>query len=109
MEIGRCTVFQQDNAPCHVSKMSKKRFSDNSVELLDWPGNGPDLNPIENLWQIVKNKLQTKSLNSRDNLKREISRVWYLEITKEVCENLVSSMPRRIKAVLENKGFSTKY
>uniref|UniRef100_A0A3Q3J3I1 Tc1-like transposase DDE domain-containing protein n=1 Tax=Monopterus albus TaxID=43700 RepID=A0A3Q3J3I1_MONAL len=42
-------VFQQDLAPCHTSKQVKNFFEENHINTLDWPGNSPDLNPIENL------------------------------------------------------------
>ncbi|MGH0126804.1 UNVERIFIED_CONTAM: hypothetical protein FKN15_062966 [Acipenser sinensis] len=33
---------------------------------------------------------------------------WH-KVTQHQCERLVESMPRRMKAVLENQGYSTKY
>ena len=45
-------LFQQDNAPAHVSERTKAFFSADGVQLLRWPANCPDLNPVANLWGI---------------------------------------------------------
>lgn len=40
-------AFQQENAPCHLSKYSVSLLSDCVPSLLDWPAKSPDLSPIE--------------------------------------------------------------
>ncbi len=51
-------IFQQDFAPAHTAKGTKSWFNDLGVTVLDWPANSPDLNPIDNLWGIVKRKMR---------------------------------------------------
>ncbi len=51
-------IFQQDLAPARTAKGTKSWFNDHGVTVLDWPANSPDLNPIENLWGIVKRKMR---------------------------------------------------
>ncbi len=53
-------IFQQDLAPAHTAKSTKSWLNDHGVGVLDWPANSSDLNPIENLWGIVKRKMRIK-------------------------------------------------
>jgi hypothetical protein len=52
MQIYGTTQFLQDGVPCHASKWIKKFLVDKAFEVIDWPGNSPDLNPIENVGAI---------------------------------------------------------
>ncbi len=58
-------IFQQDLAPAHTAKGTKTWFNDHGVTVLDWPANSPDLNPIENLWGIVKRKMRHQTQQCR--------------------------------------------
>jgi transposase len=110
MQISGATVFQQDSAPCHTAKVVKKWFADNKVKLLQsWPANSPDLNVIENCWQIMKRKVAAHHPTSEVDLVKVLKQVWTTEISAEYCKSLVRSMPMRIQAVLKNKGYPTKY
>jgi hypothetical protein len=55
----RYTHFLQNGAPCQASNWIKNFFSNKSFfEVMDWPGNPPELNLIENVWNHMKNKLK---------------------------------------------------
>ena len=102
------SIFQHDLAPAHSAKTTGKWFTDHGITVLNWPANSPDLNPIENLWDIVKRKLRVTRPNTVDELKAAIEASW-ASITPQQCHSLIASMPRRIEAVISAKGFPTKY
>ncbi len=51
--------FQQDNAQCHKAQIISDWFleHDNEFTLLKWPPQSPDLNPIEQLWDVVEREI----------------------------------------------------
>ncbi len=101
-------IFQQDLAPAHTAKGTKSWLNDHGVTVLDWPANSPDLNPIENLWGIVKRTMRNTRPNNADDLKATVKETW-ASIPPQQCHKLITSMPRRIEAVIKAKGAPTKY
>ncbi len=101
-------IFQQDLAPAHTAKSTKRWLNDHGVGVLDWPENSPDLNPIENLGCIVKRKMRNKRPKNADELKATVKETW-ASIPPQQCHKLITSMQRRIEAVVKAKGALTKY
>jgi hypothetical protein len=105
-------TFQQDNDPTHrgtrgwIKEWQKKR---GMVELMDpWPPNSPDLNPIENVWAWVNQKVRQKGCCSFKEFQAEVLNT-LKNIPQPYITNLYDSMPRRISKVLEEKGGKTGY
>lgn len=102
-------TFMQDGAPCHTSKHVKEWLNNCAIEYFtDWPGNSPDLNPIENLWSIMKKKVQCMDTSSVPKLKAALVQVWQ-EFPLEQLQSLADSVPRRFMEVIKKKGNTTKY
>ena len=101
-------VFQDDSAPCHRSRVVKSWIQENEYTVLDWPGNSQDLNPIENVWAILKRKLKMTTISNRKALILVAKTKWS-EISPDLLRNLSKSMPKRIEMVIKAKGGATKY
>ena len=61
-------IFMQDGAPCHKARSITKLLEDNCITVLKWPGNSPDLNPIETTWAIIKRRLQGQTIQRRTDM-----------------------------------------
>jgi transposase len=104
-------VFQMDNDPKHKAKKTGEFLCCRSVRVLDWPSYSPDINPIENLWAIIKRRVEKKVNNVLRKKKVISTECWHEIIKKEwelisvdTCLHLVNGMTARLDEVIEKKG-----
>lgn len=106
-------VLQQDNDPTHkvafptVRKWNSKHASSQKV-LKNWPPNSPDLNPIENVWAYVQDKVNALGCKSFNEFKQAVEKEMKA-VRGTFIRNLYKSMPNRLAKVLETGGEKTKY
>ena len=102
--------FQQDNASPHTARFVYQWFIEEGITLMKWPAHSPDLNPIENLWALLKKRVGARARDSDGvfDLWALIEEEWG-KITINECRKLVHSMPDRIQAVIKARGGYTKY
>ena len=110
LQLGHNWKYQQDNDPKHTAKVVKKWFKDNNVNVLEWPSQSPDLNPIENLWQDLKTRVMARKLTNLTQLEAFAKEEW-ANTPQETCRcrKLVDMYKNRLEAVIKNKGYAIDY
>ncbi|CAJ0921889.1 unnamed protein product, partial [Mesorhabditis belari] len=71
-------------------------------------GGSPDCNPIEHLWASVKRELRGYQFSSKDELWDKVQEIWK-SISPRTLEELVASMPSRMKEIIKAQGGPTRY
>ena len=100
--------YLHDNASYHGSYRSRTWFHNNGVSLIELPPHSPDLNPIENLWEDLKHRIELRSAHNISELKEIVTQEWS-NTSQLICGNLVDSMPDRMQAVIDAQGHKTRY
>jgi hypothetical protein len=103
-------IIQQHNAPAHSAKETKEEIvrlmgGEKSRVELDWPPMSPDLSWIENVWGLAERELakERQSIKTISELEKSVEKI-LKGIRIEVLENLVKSMPARLRKVIEGGG-----
>jgi hypothetical protein len=107
-------TLQQDNDPSHkkaaatalVEFKAKKKVA---VKLLKgWPGNSPDLSPIENLWSIIQSRVDARGCKTFAEFKAAVDWEWE-HVDKKLLQRLFKSIKARLEACKLNGGERTGY
>ena len=83
-------------------------FSQNNIHVIKWPSNNPDLNPIDNMWKIIKTNVEKRMPKDIGELKQFMIEEQD-KIPQDVIQNLIRSMKNRCKLVLQKNGDRISY
>jgi transposase len=78
------------------------------LQVLKNPPSSPDLNVIENVWRILKQRIKKRIFRNEEHLKQGILEEWD-KITLEEINDLVRTMKERIDEVILRRGKPTPW
>lgn len=107
-------IFVMDNDPSQTSGKSKAAMAGFGVLMEKIPPRSPDLYPIENVFNIVRQRIQAKVKQEQithqtwDEFVSMVKQtIW--STPRDYIDKTISSMPKRLKQIVEGKGRRTKY
>ncbi|GFW40708.1 transposable element Tcb1 transposase [Trichonephila clavipes] len=103
------TKVMDDNARCYRAKVVQKWLKDHTVNGMNWPGQSPDLNPIENLWFKIGYEISKKKPSNKRELIEALIFSFNHIVTKDLLLNLVHFMPKRCRAIIKANVWPIKY
>ena len=110
-ELGHRPIFMQDNASIHGSKESRLWLRQHQIEIMKWPPSSPDLNPDEWMWKDCKQKIKRypKMITNAKDMFAAATKEWEALVDGGHHLKYVKTMQERCRAVIKNRGFSTKF
>jgi transposase len=97
-------ILQQDNDPKHKANKTKRWLDDHTQAWMkDWPAGSPDLNPIENIWSMIADKISANHCISLNSLKRIITKTCN-NFPDEMIEKTIKSLPKRLRKIIKSNG-----
>ena len=100
--------LQQDKASCHIAKSTMHFLEQEGIAVVEgWPTKGDDINPMENLWAILDERLESKKFKTKSSMERAVRAVWK-DVDDQLITNLISSVSDRLRRIVKAKGGSSK-
>lgn len=113
-KIRRNRIFVMDNCPCQNSRIALSALEDIECTQHRIPARSPDLNPIENIFHLVKKQLEEEAIHLRitnEPFQAFQDRVFrcFDNLSVDLIDRTIKSMPKRVATIISRKGIRLKY
>jgi transposase len=95
----------EDNAAIHKAKLIKDEHQKRGGTVVDWLANSLDLNPIENVWRVLKARIAKRWPRTHEEMKTVMLDEWYKLTHQDIAKYCSGEVMReRCRAVLAANG-----
>ncbi|CAH2208874.1 jg26775 [Pararge aegeria aegeria] len=99
-----------DNARPHTARVTQAYLNDMNITVMEWPTRSPDMNPIEQVWDLLRRKVKTRipAPANVGELRIAVVQEWR-RLSQETIDNIILSMPRRVETLIRARGGNKRY
>ena len=90
-QFGRRCRLLRHNDPKRRSRLAQQFLSSEVPKVIDCPSSSPDVNPMENLWSIIKRRVEKRKATNLEELNKFLHEEW-VYIDAIVLNHLINSM-----------------
>jgi transposase len=101
-------ILMEDGASIHRARATQELHQEHQILQMAWPANSPDLNPIENVWRLLKYRVGRYFPKTKEEVRYYVQQEWE-KLTVQDFTHYVSNMRERCLAVIEAGGGHTKW
>lgn len=104
-------LFMQDNAPAHSASETLCELQARGICVIKWPPFSPDLNPIEKVWNRMKNYIDEHFPEHMpyDELRVAVKEAWERGVSDEFLKDILATIPERCQNVIDSQGMHAKW